>query len=455
MSTWPIRPRRRYAASARSTCAKASSTRPYRDKKVHVRRLGAGDSNHIVGLCEHGQRLVEESRRSVRSELSARHERQDELDAGAKLDRSVTRDAGTARRGFEELDRLIEPPDAPQRRPQTALDLDPVQRLLVEERRRTLEQVRSRRVVEGQERAFAGGRETRRCVVRECGAPRRVAAVVRGTLEVRPDELVALAALVEPAGERLVHRRALRTADRVVGGASHERMHELVVVAARTDEPAPLERREAAAELACLGIRRQRAERLARERAPDDRGPREDGALAGLQHVDAAREQRVEAHRDPLVREVGLRRVRGELLDEERDALGRVEDRGRERVVEHLALRERVDEEPGLVAAERVEYRGALAPGRAPLEELGPRHRDDEHGAVDSADDVLDEVEEGRDGPVEVVEHDDDRALGGEVPEERAGGRERRVGALELAERRGRPRRARRRGRPARGAAGR
>ena len=42
-------------------------------------------------------------------------ERQDELDAGAKLDRSVTRDAGTARRGFEELDRLIEPPDALQR----------------------------------------------------------------------------------------------------------------------------------------------------------------------------------------------------------------------------------------------------------------------------------------------------------------------------------------------------
>ena len=123
-------------------------------------------------------------------------------------------------------------------------------------------------------------------------------------------------------------------------------------------------------------------------------------------------------------------------------------------VVEHLALRERVDEEPGLVAAERVEYRGALAPRGAPLEELGPRHRDDEHGAVDGADDVLDEVEEGRDGPVEVVEHDDDRAPGGEVPEERAGGRERRVGALELAERGARPRRARRHARPARGAAG-
>ena len=38
---------------------------------------------------------------------------------------------------------------------------------------------------------------------------------------------------------------------------------------------------------------------------------------------------------------------------------------------------------------------------------------------------------------MEVVEHDDDRAPGGEVPEERAGGRERRVGALELAERGG------------------
>src|SRR6185503_12663842 len=111
-----------------------------------------------------------------------------ELDAGAKLDRSVTGDAGTIRRGFEKLDRLIDPPDASQRRPQTALNLDPVQRLLVEERRRALEQVRSGRVVERQERAFAGGRETCRCVVRECGAP-QVAAVVRGPLEVRPDEL--------------------------------------------------------------------------------------------------------------------------------------------------------------------------------------------------------------------------------------------------------------------------
>ena len=36
---------------------------------------------------------------------------------------------------------------------------------------------------------------------------------------------------------------------------------------------------------------------------------------------------------------------------------------------------------------------------------------------------------------MEVVEHHDDRPLGGEVPEERAGGREGRVGALEVAER--------------------
>src|SRR6185436_20533371 len=104
----------------------------------------------------------------------------------------------------------------------------------------------------------------------------------------------------------------LRTCDRLVGGAADERVDELVVVAARTDEPAPLERREPAAELAGLGVRRQRAEGLLRERAPDHRGPREDDALAWLQDVDAACEQGAEAHRDPLVREVGLRRVRGE-----------------------------------------------------------------------------------------------------------------------------------------------
>ena len=382
------------------------------DEKEHVCRLGAGDPKRIVGLREHGQRLVEERRRSVRRELSARHERQDELDAGAELDRSVTRVAGTARRGFEELDRLIEPPDALQRRTQTALDLHPIQRLLVEERRRALQEVRGRRVVERQERTLAGG------------SPRRADASCASA--VRPARSLASCAArsrcvptSSSPSPRPSSQRAnvsciagpLRAADRVVGGAADERMDELVLVAARADEPAPLERREPAPELPGLGVGRQRAERLPRERAPDDRRPREDGALAGLERVDPAREQRVEARRDPLVREVGLRCVRGELLEEERHALGRLEDRRRERLVERVALREahrrgrRASSPPS--GSSTV---APLAPGGSPLEKLRPRHGDHEQGAVDGADDVLDEVEERRDRPVEVVEHDDDRA---------------------------------------------
>ncbi len=70
---------------------------------------------------------------------------------------------------------------------------------------------------------------------------------------------------------------------------------------------------------------------------------------------------------------------------------------------------------------ERRRIRLATAPPRPDVEELGSRHRQqDQRDAVDPVREVLDEVEEGRFGPLQVVEHDDDGSVGRESLEEAA-----------------------------------
>src|SRR5207247_10349590 len=54
----------------------------------------------------------------------------------------------------------------------------------------------------------------------------------------------------------------------------------------------------------------------------------------------------------------------------------------------------------------------AAAPDRPLLEQLGPRQAQDENGRVPTElGDVLDEVEQRRRGPMQVVEHADDRTI--------------------------------------------
>ena len=71
------------------------------------------------------------------------------------------------------------------------------------------------------------------------------------------------------------------------------------------------------------------------------------------------------------------------------------------------------------------------------LEQLRSGHGDHEQRTVRGADEVLDHVEEGRNGPVHVVEHDHDRTVCGEVLDQRARGGERGVRARELVDARG------------------
>ena len=100
-----------------------------------------------------------------------------------------------------------------------------------------------------------------------------------------------------------------------------------------------------------------------------------------------------------------------------------------------LAASEEVPGEPaGLVGGERLEKdRGcvvlASTPGVAGVEELGAGHADDEQRRVaDPVDDVLDQVEQRRLRPVDVVEDDDERLLARQLLEQPAHGPERLLG---------------------------
>src|SRR5262249_10511028 len=75
-----------------------------------------------------------------------------------------------------------------------------------------------------------------------------------------------------------------------------------------------------------------------------------------------------------------------------------------------------VDQTLGLVLGERFERRGArprqpASPGRADVQELRTREADDQNPVARALGDVLDEIEQGRLGPLEVVENDEHRLL--------------------------------------------
>src|SRR5439155_23518962 len=79
-----------------------------------------------------------------------------------------------------------------------------------------------------------------------------------------------------------------------------------------------------------------------------------------------------------------------------------------------LRLRERLEHE-------RVDVRARSEPRRLALDEIGAREAEQEDGRVtDPAREVLDQVEEGRLGPVDVLEADDEGARPGERLEQLA-----------------------------------
>ncbi len=148
---------------------------------------------------------------------------------------------------------------------------------------------------------------------------------------------------------------------------------------------------------------------------PDDGCAFDDRSLERVEAAETDGEQRAYGRRHSDVVSSGGRHC-GHLLDEQRIALRSGGDplpcgaRGFQ-MLQQLA---------GLVLAEWAE-RQRLRSGVAPrpvgplLEQIRPRETQDQQGdALDPARQVLDEIEEGRLGPVHVVEADDERALASE-----------------------------------------
>ncbi len=115
-----------------------------------------------------------------------------------------------------------------------------------------------------------------------------------------------------------------------------------------------------------------------------------------------------------------------DLLDVQRIAVGGRGDPFPRDRREGRPLQERLDEVLGVRRCERLEQEGRgvrlpTAPADPKVEELGSRHRQQEQrDAMDPVRQVLDEVEDRRLSPLQVVEHDDRRA--GWSPDARGGG---------------------------------
>ena len=145
-----------------------------------------------------------------------------------------------------------------------------------------------------------------------------------------------------------------------------------------------------------------------------DRGNDSDCARCGREAVDARREQRLNRrrHRTALVPAGGH-----QLLEEERVALG---DLDRPRACAAVAAGGQVDGELfRLLGGERLELQRKLPPGRSRVEHFGPAGAEDQHcRSTQEAAQVVDEVEERRLRPVQVVGDEHDRPLGSDLLEQ-------------------------------------
>ncbi len=140
-----------------------------------------------------------------------------------------------------------------------------------------------------------------------------------------------------------------------------------------------------------------------------DGAPPEHGALPRLELVQPRRQQRAQRGRDgELSFRSALACDRQHLLDEERIATGSVGDLLAE-PAGHVLREQRVD----VLFLERFESK-RYRPGSAPLDKLGPGETDEQdRGARRKERDVLDEVEQGLLGPLDIVEDDEERPLPG------------------------------------------
>ena len=166
------------------------------------------------------------------------------------------------------------------------------------------------------------------------------------------------------------------------------------------------------------------------------------------------------ANERPLVDQVA-----DDLLEEERVALGALEDAAAHAVGERLDVEQERDEPGALLAAQRLERDRAEAPApAAPVgaraKQVGARGAQEEDRPVEALGELVEDVEHGRVGPVEVLDDGDDGGAPGGGGEQRSPRRDElavEVARIERAERilrRPQPQGRRERGRGPRGLGG-
>ena len=239
------------------------------------------------------------------------------------------------------------------------------------------------------------------------------------------DQLLA-GALGEPLREASVVLRAGELREAGVRDLADQRVLEPVRGLPR-DRGARLAEQELALEeiveqrVVIGDVRRQMLERPAPEDPPDDRPALEERLCVRRQTVDACGDEGLQRVRHTIRRAVpdaALHEHSDGLLDEQRVALGPVERLLRERTWSLAGracelVEELLHELGALLLRERLELDRRRAHAASPppgtgVEELGSREADDQKRSTNPVRQMLDEVEERRLRPVDVLEEEDE-----------------------------------------------
>ncbi len=384
----------------------------------------------VAGAGERRQQRIEAPARLAGSRLGVDLKAHEEMShERARLGGRVSVRRGVGDRCVEDRFGIRESPGVGQRRAELGQQQPPGPRAGEHQRRCPLEQAdRCRQVVAGQRRT-SGGPEPipgphRQAPVSILGGGLDLEVALQCLLEVIAAELgmlggVPLAAAIEPAGMTLVEVRAHLLGDPFVGGVTNQDVVEAVCLLAfevrppGVDELAPGERIEAGVEAVVLLLGHQLGQGAAVKGAPLDRRPLDHRALIRGQSVDACGEHGLDRRRNGAGAVARLGPHRHHLLEEQRVALGGLEQplpliRG-----EVGAPLDPLEQCPGFGRGEGRErdHDAALAADTGPrgalLEQLGTGEADEQQGdAGGERRDVLEQLEERRLGPVDVF-HDD------------------------------------------------
>ena len=240
-------------------------------------------------------------------------------------------------------------------------------------------------------------------------------------LEVVADDLVLfdeVRMLVEPVGECFVELGSRLLGKRVVGGVADQQMAKaecLLVRVRRLVRANHLladEGEEMAGHIVALGGRGQLADGAAMEDLPLDCSAADHVALAGPEPVEARLQKRLDRrwHRDLAVVAV-LAQGSEHFLDEERVSVCGGQNAAPYVVGELRPAREPRDQQLAIVTGQSLEedrrrVQLAASPVGSQLEELGPRDAEQQDRRVSRpVGEMLDQVEEDRLGPLDVVQH--------------------------------------------------